>query len=181
MAVEDKYVSTALAAGKIEMAARSVGASVIGMVATGELAAGDSATSVYRFFKGLSGNLIPIDIKVYWDDAITDETDADIGLYEQGVGGVVIDADVFADAIDFTLAGGAIRGGGDVGDINITDEAADGLKNVGIANLTKKIYEHAGHTIKNAKSGYDICLTLNTGVTTTGGTVTMIATFLQGS
>jgi hypothetical protein len=176
MAVQDKYVNADVAADKLGNAALVNGARVIAMVATEELAAGDSAASVYRFFKGVSGNLIPMDIKVYYDDAITDEVDADVGLYEQGVGGAVIDADVFKAGLDFTTAGGSVRGGGVIGH----EEATDGMGSVDIANLTKKIYEHAGHTVNTAKDGYDICLTCNTGVTTTGGTVTMIATFIEG-
>lgn len=176
----DKYVNSSLASNKIANAALVNGARVVGMVATEELAAGDAAGSVYRFFKGVSGNLIPINIKIYVDDALTDENDADIGLYEQtppgGPDGAVIDANVFADSLDIIPAGGALRGTL----AGATETPADGMASVDIANLTKKIYEHAGHTVKTAKEGYDICLTANTGITTTGGTVTMIAYFLEG-
>ncbi len=183
MAVENKYVSALVAAGKLENAPLVNGSKVTGMIQTEELAAGDSAGSVYRFFKGISGNLIPIDIQVWVDDALTDETDADIGLYEQSVGsinGAVISANVFADSLDLIPAGGALRGAADVGDVVEANEAIDGLKSVDIADLTKKVYEHAGHTVKTSKDGYDLCLTINTGITTTGGTVTILATFLQG-
>ena len=177
MAVQDKYTNANLVADKLANPALGGGGSpAIVMVETVELAAGDSAGSVYRFFAGLSGSLIPIDIKVYSDDALTDENDADIGLYEQGVGGAAIDADVFADSLDLIPVGGILRGGVAGG----PDLGADGMGSVDIANLTKKIYEHAGHTVSTAKRGYDLCLTANTGITTAGGTVTMIATFIQG-
>lgn len=180
MAVQDKYVNSDVANGKLGNAALVNGAPTTTMVATEEIAAGDSAASVYRYFKGISGNLIPLNIDVYVDDALTDESDADIGLYEQGIGGAVISANVFADSIDLIPSGGALRGAADIGDVVEGREAIDGMKSVDIANLTKKIYEHAGHTVLTSKAGYDLCLTLNTGITTTGGTVTMIATFAQG-
>lgn len=184
MAVVNKYVDADIEAGKIKNGALVNGARAITMVQTEELAAGDSAGSVYRFFKGVSGNLIIHDIDVYVDDALTDESDADIGLYEQSVfngdDGAVIDADVFADSLDLIPAGGAVRGGADIGDVVEGREAIDGMKNVDIANLTKKIYEHAGHTVLNSKAGYDIALTINTGITTTGGTVTMIVKGTEG-
>jgi len=184
MAVVNKYVNSLIAANKIANAALVNGARVIGMIATEELAAGDSAASVYRFFKGVSGNLIPIDIQIFADEALTDENDADVGLYEQtppnGDDGPVINANVFGDSIDLIPAGGALRGAADIGDVVEAKEAIDGLKSVDIANMTKKLYEHAGHTVNTAKSGYDICITANTGITTTGGTVTMLALFLEG-
>ena len=176
MAVEDKYVDADVAAGKLGNAALVNGARTITMVATEELAADDDDGSVYRFFKGVSGNLIPIDIKVYCD-AITNGTDFDLGLYEtalfNGVAGVVVDADVFMDGQ--TLANAITRGGGTANQ----DEAVDGLANVAIENLVKKIYEHAGHDESDSKDGYDICLTGNT-VGTVAGTVTIIAIFAEG-
>ncbi len=179
MAVVDKYVNTELAADKLAEAARSNGTKVIGMVETEELTAGDSATSVYRFFKGINANLIPIRIQVFVDDALTDETDADIGLYKTNLG-AVIDADVFADSIDLIPSGGALHGAADVGDVVEASEAIDGLKSLDIADHGKKLYILAGETIKNHDQGYDLCLTINTGITTTGGTVTIIAEFLEG-
>ena len=178
MAVVNKYVRTLVEAGKLDEAPYVNGATMVGMVASEELAAGDDAASVYRFFKGLNPNLIPIDIKIYADDAIVGATEVDIGLYEQtdnGGTGVVIDRDAFADNIDITPAGGLLRGGGTEG----TDEWLDGMKAVDIANLTKKLYEHAGHDVTDYTQGYDLCMTVVSD-TTTGGTVTMIATFLEG-
>ena len=167
MAVQDKYVNSSLASLKIANAALVNGARVVGMVATEELAVADDDTSVYRFFKGVSGNLIPIDIKVYFD----------LGLYNQtspnGTDGTVIDADAFMDGQ--TMAAAITRGGG----TSAQDEAVDGLSAVDIADLEKKIYEHAGHTVNTAKQGYDIALTANT-VGAAAGTITIIALFLEG-
>ena len=178
MAVVDKYVRTLVEAGKLEEAPYVNGAKVVGMVASEELAAGDDAASIYRFFKGLNPNLIPIDIKIYVDDAVVGATDCDVGLYEQtddGGTGAVVDKDIFADGIDLSPAGGAVRGGGVIGH----DEFIDGMATVDIANLTKKLYEHGGHDVTDYKAGYDLCLTVVSD-TTVGGTVTMVATFLEG-
>ncbi len=168
MTVQDKYVSAALASGKIEMAALANGARIVQMVQTEEIAATptDEILSVYRFFKGLNGNLIPTKIEVFGDTAIVALV-ADVGLYEQGVGGLVVDSDAFGSALN--IAG-----------ITTATIALDGMGAVDIANRRKKIYEHAGHTVKTSKDGYDICLTATTAATT-GGTVTIVATFIVGS
>ncbi len=178
MAVENKYVRTLVEAGKLEEAPYVNGAKVVGMVASEELAAGDDAASVYRFFKGLNPNLIPIDIKIYVDDAVVGATDVNVGLYEQtddGGTGAVVDDNCFADALDLSPAGGAVRGGGVIGH----DEFIDGMKAVDIANLTNKLYEHGGHTVTDYIAGYDLALTVISD-TTVGGTVTVIATFIEG-
>lgn len=178
MAVENKYVNALIAAGKIAEAAYVSGARTITAIATEELASGDDALSVYRFFKGLNPNLIPIDIKIYVDDAVVGATDVDVGLYEQsegGVDGAVVDRECLGATIDLSPAGGGVRGGGIIG----TDEYIDGLNAVDIADLTKKLFEHAGHTVTNYKQGYDLALTVVSD-TTTGGTVTVIAQFIEG-
>ncbi len=73
----DVYVRTRVEAGKNEEAPYVTGSKKIGMVASEELTTG--AGNVYRFFKGLNPNLIPIDIKLYSDDAHVGETDLNIG------------------------------------------------------------------------------------------------------
>ena len=179
-AVTDVYVNELIEAGKIAESAYVYGARTITIIETEEfpIADGSANIDIYRFFKGLNPNLIPIDIKVYADDAIVGATDVDIGLYEQtsdSGAGVVVDVDVFAEGSRLSQAGGHVRGGG----IIDTDEYLDGLKAVDIANLTKKLFEHAGHTVTNYKQGYDLALTVNSDVTT-GGTVTVIAQFIEG-
>ncbi len=178
-AITDVYVNELIESGKVAEAPYVNGARTITCIEVEELPIADGSANIdiYRFFKGLNPNLIPIDIKVYADDAIVGATDCDIGLYEQtddSGDGVVVDVDVFADGVSLSQAGGHVRGGGVID----TDEYLDGLKAVDIANLTKKIYEHAGHTVTNYKQGYDLALTVNSDVTT-GGTVTMIAQFIE--
>ncbi len=179
MAVVNKYVRTRIEAGKNDEAPYVNGSKIVGMVASEELAAGDDAASIYRFFKGLNPNLIPIDIKIYADDAVVGATEVDVGLYKQtddGGTGAVVSIDCFGDGLDLTPAGGALRGGdAQVG----ADEYIDGMKGVDIADLTKKLYEHAGDDVTDYEQGYDLALTVVSD-TTTGGTVTVIATFIMG-
>ncbi len=178
MAVVNKYVRTLIEDGKLDEAPYVNGAKKVSMVASEEFAAGDDAGSIYRFFKGLNPNLIPIDIKIYVDDAVAGADEVDVGLYEQtddsGVG-AVIDIDCFGDDVDLSPAGGALRGGGADG----TDEWVDGMKSVDIANLPYKLYEHAGHDVTDYTQGYDLVLTC-VSECTTGGTVTVVAEFIMG-
>lgn len=162
MAVEDKYVDANLAAGKLAKSALSMGAETVTMVATEELAVADDDGSVYRFFKSVPSNLIPIEINVYCD-TITSGTDFDLGLYE--VGGAAVDADVLMDGQ--TLATALTRATGH----NI------GLGNVNIADATKTLGELSGQTAVDLS--YDIALTANT-VGSAAGTVTIVAVFAQG-
>ncbi|KKM68555.1 hypothetical protein LCGC14_1459720 [marine sediment metagenome] len=175
-AITDVYVSELLESGKLAEAPYVNGARTITVIETEELPIADGSANIdiYRFFKGLNPNLIITQLKVYVDDAVAGATDCDLGLYEQN-GGVVVDVDAFADGVDLSQAGGHVRGGGVID----TDEFLDGLKAVDIVNLTKKLYEHVGHTVKNYKQGYDLALTINSNVTT-GGTVTIIAQFIEG-
>ncbi len=171
---EDKYVNADLANDKLGNAALVNGARVVGMIATEEIVAADGDGSIYRFFKSISGTLIPIEMKVYVDDAVTEAIDTDIGLYDTNLG-AVIDADCFADSLDLATAGGGLQGGVD----GVTETPCDGMASVDIADKTKKIYEHAGHDVNDAKAGYDICVTTNTDAAV-GGTITIVATFLEG-
>lgn len=176
MAGNDVYVNEDVEANKLGNAPYVNGARVISIIETEEFIVSDGSVTadIYRFFKGLNPNLIPIDMKIYADDAVVGATDIDVGLYEVGIGAVAVNSDVFADGVDLSPAGGALRGGGVIGH----DEFIDGLVTVNIADLTKKIYEHGGHTVSNYKNGYDIALTVNSNVTT-GGTITVIAQFIE--
>ncbi len=178
MAVVNKYVRTLVEAGKLDEAPFVNGANKVSMVASEEFAAGDDAGSIYRFFKGLNPNLIPIDIKIYVDDEVAGADDVNVGLYEMSGDrgdGVAIDDNCFGEDVDLSPAGGALRGGGADG----TDEWVDGMKTVDIADLTKKLYEHAGHDVTDYTQGYDLVLTC-VSECTTGGTVTVVAEFLLG-
>lgn len=162
MAVEDKYVDANLVAGKLAKSALSQGAETITMVATVEIAAADDNGSVYRFFKSVPANLIPLEITIACD-AITSGTDYDLGLYK--VDGAVVDKDVLMDGQ--TLASALTRATGH----------QLGLQTVNIADAGKSLGELSAQT--NPDLSYDIALTANT-VGTAAGTVTIIAVFAQG-
>lgn len=167
MAVQDKYVNTNLAADKLSsplFGGGIGGAQTFTLVGTEEIAAADDNASVYRFFKNLNPNLVPIDILVF-NDAITAGTDYDIGLYETGVGGAAVDADCFLD-------------GGDLSSGHALGSALSGISAVDPANVQKTLYEHGGHTIATRKAGYDVCLTANT-VGSAAGTVSIQMTLAQ--
>lgn len=164
MTVEDKYVDTNLAAGKLAKAALSMGQKTIEMVATEEIATADDNNSVYRFFKSVPSNLIPTEITIM-TDGITGGTDYDLGLYKVGVGGAAVDADRLMDGQ--TMASALTRATGH----------QLGLQTVNIADATKTLGELSGQT--DVDQAYDIALTANT-VGTAAGTITILAKFIQG-
>ena len=165
MAVQDKYVNTELIAGKLAQNVEIRGSDTLTLVTSFEVAAADDDTSVFRIAQGLSPNLILTDVKVL-NDAITAGDDWDLGLYEVGVSGTVIDKDCYADGLDLSSA-------------HIHGAALDGLVSLAIENTSKMLFEVGGHTLATKKSGYDLALTANT-VGTAAGTITVVATFAQG-
>ena len=116
MAVEDKYVDSATAAGNTAEPGAN-GHEVIRMVATVEVAAGDDDGSKYRFFKAVPSSFRPIACTVMCD-AITAGTDYDLGLYDVNLGAVV-DKDVLMDGQTLATASKALNGLGivDIADI----------------------------------------------------------------
>ena len=85
MSVENKYVETQTAAGKLAKSVYTVGAEAIILIATEEIADADDDGSVYRLFKSVPSNYIPVQIDIL-SDGITGATDYDLGLYQVGVG-----------------------------------------------------------------------------------------------
>lgn len=135
-----------------------------------ELAAADSDASIFRCFPSLSAYAIPLKIYVA-NDAVTAGTDWDVGIYTSGVGGAVIASKVnyFADALDLSTAHASIN----------PKTALDGMKDLDIDNLYKRLFEHAGHTTINKSATYDICLTANT-IGSSTGTVVVELTYVIG-
>lgn len=79
-------------------------------VAKFEIAAGDDDGSTLRICE-LPSNAIVTSVRI-WNDAITGSTSWDVGLYQTTLnGGAVIDADLFASAVDISagLAGTELR------------------------------------------------------------------------
>lgn len=163
MAVENKYVNDTVAADKKVSSALVMGDNVVTMVATEEIAAADDDGSIYRFFKSVPSNYIPVEITVA-TDGITGGTDYDLGLYKTNLG-VVVDKDVLMDGQ--TLASALTRASGH----------QLGLAAVNIDSVGRTLAVLSAQT--NPDPSYDICLTANT-VGTGAGTVTIIAKFVQG-
>lgn len=168
MAVENKYVNADAEANKNGVSAFIDGDKTVCMVATFEVAVADDDGSVYRLFKNVNQNYIPVKIEIACD-AITSGNDWDLGFYEPTIGGVagaVIDKDKLADGLDLSSAVAFVA-------------ALDGLKTVNISEVQERIYELAGDTLDDKKQGYDIALTANT-VGAAAGTVSVKAWFVQG-
>lgn len=173
MAVEDKYVNSVNfdASGNLLHLANAIncsGSKVGAMFETVELAAADSDGSVYRFFKGVDANLIPLFIIPACDE-ITAGTVFDIGLYEPNLG-VVVNAAVFASNLDFSSAKSFALA-----------TCLDGMAAVAIENRGKRIFEHAGHSVTAGTrlSSYDICVTGDT-VGSAAGTVSLMMIYAIG-
>ena len=164
MAVEDKYVDANLAAGKISSNFTGQGQKTVTLIATEETAAADDDGSVYRFFKSVPSTYIPVEINIM-TDSIAGMTDVELGLYKVGVGGAAVDIDVLMGSDDLNAGVARIDG------YNL------GLAAVNIADAGKTLAELSAQT--NPDMAYDIALTANT-VGSGVGTITIVATFIQG-
>ena len=164
MTTFDNYSNDELLAGKSAEAVNVSGNKVVHMIQTVNIGTEDGAGAIYRLFR-VGANMIPLEMKVICG-AITGATDCDLGIYEEGIGGKVLDADVLADGLTLATAAGIAA-------------PLNGLKSLTLDNLGKRIYELAGHERKNKDTGYDICLTANAAATA-AGKVAVLATFVQG-
>jgi hypothetical protein len=155
MAVENKYVNTAIAGGTFTDAQTNSKSRIVAQ--TFEIAAADDDGSVYRLAP-IKSNEVLLRATIMCD-AITAGTDFDMGIYKSGAGGAVVDKDLFMDGQTFASA----------------SKVLDGLSAVDIANRTKSVVELTNTvnstTLADAGQSYDIALTGNT-VGTAAGTVT---------
>jgi len=168
MAVENKYVNANTEAEKLAEAAFTSGDKMIAMVATFEVAVADDDGSIYRLWKSIPSDLIPVQIQIA-SDAITSGTDWDLGFYKTTVGGVVgavIDKEKLASTLDLSSA-------------STWASPKDGLENLDLNEVQERIYTLAGDTLDNQELGYDIALTANT-VGAAAGTISVKALFVQG-
>ena len=132
-------------------------------VGTVEVAAADDDTSVYRLVRVPSNARIS-KIEVA-NDAITDGTDYDIGVYQTAAnGGAVVDADLFASAVDISSA---------LAFTDYTYEAAA----TDIANVEQPLWQRLGLS-SDPSVFYDLALTGNT-VGSAAGTISMRAKYPQ--
>lgn len=169
MAVENKYVNTEIAAGsKPDNASLNEGDKLVLMQGTFEVAADDDDLSVYRIFKDINPNLIPVKFEVF-NDVITSGSDYDIGFYEtleDGIGGAVIDKDALADGLD--MSSGAAIG-----------SPKNGIGAMLLEEVGSRLYELAGQTLLTKKKSYDIAITANT-VGSIAGTISYRLWCVQG-
>jgi len=157
MAVENKYVSAKVTAGKLENPSFSGGAEYHEMVITFEVAAADDDGSVYRLAT-LPANAVLTKFAIS-NDAITAGTVYHSGLYRTvAQGGAVIDLDILGATHDMSAAA-------------TNASPKDGLKSVDIADLQKRIWEIAGDTLQTKRGSYDVALTGST-VGSAAGTIT---------
>lgn len=171
MAIENKYINADVAAGRRTNAAFAHGSKNVTLMETFEVAAADTDLSVYRVFKNIPQEYIPVSIKIF-NDVITGGTDYDLGLYrsfdENVADGIVIDREALAATLDMAT---------------IATRAApkNGLGAVAIEDIKKRIYELAGDTLipYTKELGYDVAFTAVT-VGSTAGTISIVATFAQG-
>lgn len=163
MAVENKYVNAEVVAGKLTIPAASGHGDIIVARAIVPVAAADDNNSVYRLFKAVPSDLIPLRIDIQ-TTAITGGTDYDLGLYETDLGAAV-DADALMDGQTMATA----------------SKALDGLKDVAAADALKRLWELVSPalTVKTKKAAYDLALTANT-VGSAAGTIVVTAYFTQG-
>lgn len=162
--VYDNFADNQLLAGKSAEAVNVSGNKAVHVIQTLDIATTHGAGAIYRLFR-MGSNMIPVDIKIFCT-AVTGAADCDLGIYEEGIGGKALKANVLADGL--TLA--TVKG---------VSSPLNGLSALTTDNLGKMIYELAGHTRENKESGYDICLTANSAATA-AGKVVVLGTFVQG-
>lgn len=155
MAVENYFTNNASNVGE-KTTPGSNAHEVVRSIAHVAVAAADDNNSTYLLFKDVPSSFTPVELKI-WTDAITSGTDFNIGVANSETG-VVIDDNLFADAINLSSASKAI----------------DGLENVAIEDIgNKSIATLLGLTPTTAKSRYDIILT-GIAVGTAAGDITAI-------
>lgn len=172
MAVIDAYVSPNASGNTVSKPDKAInantGAECFWLYNTFAKAAGDSDTSKWRLFRNLDANLIPIMIMVA-GDAIAGFTSASLGLYVPDVGGAAKAAACFMSAVNIAAGAASLN----------PKTAFDGMVAVGHNLYGRRLFEHAGDTIKTKLIAYDLVLTGNT-VGANAGNISVSALFAQG-
>lgn len=160
MAVVDKYVDSAIEAGKKGSALNEQGTKTVTAMATVAVASGDDDASIFRCFANVPANLVPINICIQ-NTALTSGTDWDLGLYKTN-GGAVVEKDILADGIDLSSAA------------TVATWNNKGMTSLDIALGSQDLATLSAQTAPDA--AYDICLTANT-IGSANGTIRVTATF----
>ena len=163
MAVENKWIDTAVEAGKKGNPGNVMPGQIFGFACTFEVAAADDDGSIYKLAK-VGANMIPLDIKINCD-VITGSSVWDLGFYKEN--GVEADKDILMSNAD--LSGGKALG-----------SEQNGLASLGVDNIGKKVYELLGLTdATRSEDSYVLALTADT-VGSAAGTVSVRGLFIQG-
>lgn len=151
----DKYVNSTLSGGSKVPAGAGAPGRVLCLSGTYEKTAADNDTSILRLGTA-PANAIPLPTKsVFGNDALSGATDVDIGVYEQGEGGAVVDADCLADGLN--IASG-----------NALGSEARAFPAVGLDEFGDDLRTLAGGSVGDGAEFYDIAITGNTFGTATG-------------
>lgn len=127
MAVVDKYTNSTASADKAVYNAYDVNGQVaVSMVATYTPAAGDSANSVYRFFKDVPSNLVPLRGAFMTSSNVSTGT-CEIGVYKPN-SGAAADSDCLSAALSTATA----------------SRTLDPFASIAIADSEKSLAELAG-------------------------------------
>lgn len=163
MAVENKWASALVEAGKKDNTAKVAGGKILCLASTFEVAAADDDGSVYKLAK-LPANAIPVKCEIV-NDAIAGATDYDLGLYNED--GSEADKDLFMDGADISAG-------------NPLSAPLDGLQTGPAIDKTgQKVWELLGKTLDNKLEGYVLALTANT-VGAAAGTISYRFYYILG-
>ena len=162
MAVEKKWISANIVAGKKENSGLIMPGQVYAFANTFEVAAADDDGSVY-FVGNINANMIPL--KLDWNsDAITGATSYDLGFYTEA--GVAVDKDILMAQHDVNA--GAAMG-----------SELNAMHDLPIDKIGKRVYELLGKTKATKENSYLLAVTANT-VGTAAGTISLRGLFIQG-
>lgn len=162
MAVEKKWISANIVAGKKENSGLIMPGQVFAFANTFEVAAADDDGSVY-FVGNINANMIPL--KLEWNsDAIAGATSYDVGFYTEA--GVAVDKDILMAQHDVNA--GAAMG-----------SEIDAMHDLPIDKIGKRVYELLGKTLATKEDSYLLAVTANT-VGTAAGTISLRGLFIQG-
>jgi len=137
------------------------------------IAASDSAASVYRIFKNLNANIIPLRIMVA-NTAMAGTTSVNLGLYLPNFGAIVGTGSQFLSAATLATARASLN----------PQIALDGMTQVSINLYYQRLFEIAGETetaptiATTRVDAFDLCMTMNV----TGGvlgTVSILMDFVN--
>ena len=175
MAVVNAYVDANVSAGKLGSAALVGGVPVIKAIQSFAIGASDSASSVYRVFKGIPSDAIVLSIKIL-NEAVAGVTAGLIGLYNvldfDGKGAIIGSGNQLSAGFAFSSAN------------TIASAPAEALTVVSIANREKSLWELASQTQYPGAAGpkapaYDICITM-VSMTTNSANICVELTYVRG-